>query len=72
MTKATLTKRPANSPPKATLQAEAVRLFATQYGRKAQKRIEPNDRRYDRRIERKVKHMKPEQLDALLREGDEG
>jgi hypothetical protein len=50
--------------------ANTVRLFAKQYGRKAQKGIEPNDRRYDRKIERTVRHMKPDKLDKLLH-GDE-
>ena len=42
--------------------------FTQQYARKAQKGIEPNDRRYDRRIENAVKCMPPDHLDRLLRE----
>jgi hypothetical protein len=43
--------------------------FLKQYARKAYKTIDPNDRRFDRRIERLVKQMKPEELDRLLRDG---
>jgi len=42
-----------------------------QYARKAQKRQEPNDRDYDRKLEERVKRMAPEELDALLRDGEE-
>lgn len=41
-------------------------VFVKRYARKAQKGIEPNDRRYDREIEKKVKQIKPEDLDRLL------
>jgi hypothetical protein len=55
---------------KQALKAAAVQLFARKYGRKAQKGVEPNDRRYDRKMEQAVKRLKPETLDELLR-GDE-
>jgi hypothetical protein len=42
--------------------------FIRQYGRKAQRGREPNDRRYDRGIERLAKRMDPAELDELLRE----
>jgi hypothetical protein len=48
----------------------AVRRFVDQYGRKAQKGIEPNDRAYDRNVEKTVKRMRPEQLDELLRDDE--
>jgi len=51
--------------------AEEVQLFVKQYGRKAQKGLEPNDRRYDGKIETRVKQMHPEDLDRLLRDGEE-
>jgi hypothetical protein len=62
---------PKRRPPKSVRKAEALALFSQQYARKAQKRREPNDRRYDRRVEQRAKQMSPEQLDALLRQGDE-
>ena len=44
--------------------------FLQQYGRKAHKGHDPNDRRYDRKIERAIKSMPPEEFDELL--WDEG
>ena len=43
-----------------------VGTFLKQYKRKAQSGVEPNDRHYDRRLEEKIKHMDPEELDELL------
>jgi hypothetical protein len=48
--------------------AAAVQHFAHLYARKAQPGRDPNDRRYDRKLEEKIKRMKPEQLGALLKE----
>ncbi len=48
-----------------------LKLFVQQYGRKAQRGIEPNDRRYSRKLEAKMRRMSPEQLDALLRDDAE-
>jgi hypothetical protein len=50
---------------KAKLQAEAG-SFMQQYARKAQRGQEPNDRGYSRKIEAKLKRMRPEELDELL------
>jgi hypothetical protein len=53
------------------------RLIATtarylrQIGRKAQKGEEPNDRRFDRKLDEKLKRMRPEDVDALFRGGDD-
>jgi hypothetical protein len=48
-----------------------LRTFVDQYGRKSQKGVEPNDRRYDRRVEATVKRMSPIELDRLLREDED-
>lgn len=56
-----------NADEKHRLTAADLQLFTKQYGRKAQKGMEPNDRRYPREIERKAKRMPPEVLDQLLR-----
>lgn len=58
---------------KEKLRAE-VSSFMQQYGRKSQTGQEPNDRHYSRKIEGKIKRMKPEELDELLNgaEPDEG
>ena len=44
--------------------------FIRKYTRKRQKGWDPNDRSYDRKIEEKIKRMKPEELQALLDEDD--
>jgi hypothetical protein len=48
-----------------------IGTFERQYKRKAQKGVEPNDRRYDRKFEKKVKRMSPEELSDLLYGEDE-
>jgi hypothetical protein len=50
--------------------ANRVSTFVKKYGRRAHAGYDPNDRSYDRAMERLVKRMKPEDLDRLLREGD--
>jgi hypothetical protein len=60
-----------NADEKRAYKAAAVQRFAQQYARKAQKGIEPNDRRYKRQIEKKVKNMNPEELDRLLRDNED-
>lgn len=49
--------------------ANELGAFLKQYARKAYKTMDPNDRNYDRVIERLVKRMRPEELDQLMREG---
>lgn len=41
--------------------------FMRQYARKKQPGQEPNDRGYDRKLEREIRRMDPTELDALLR-----
>jgi hypothetical protein len=53
------------------LAAGALRRFVDQYGRKAPKGTEPNDRRYDEKVERAVTRMKPDRLDELMRDDEE-
>lgn len=64
-------RRRLNTDEKRALQAAEVQHFARQYARKAQRGIEPNDRRYDRQVERRIRTMAPEALDGLLRDGEE-
>ena len=40
--------------------------FLRLYGRKAQKRCEPNDRPYDPAIVRELRRLTPEELDKLM------
>jgi len=52
--------------------AADIGTFMKQYGRKARPgRGEPNDRKYSRSIERKLKQMPPDELDRILRGEDE-
>jgi len=49
----------------------ALRLYARQVGRQAQKGVEPNDRHYDEKMHRRLRRMAAEEIDALLRYGDD-
>ena len=61
-------RRHPNADEKHGLALGAVRTFMRQYSRQAQKGVEPNDRRYDAKIEKKVRRMKPVELGWLLRD----
>ena len=50
----------------------AINTFLRLYGRRAQKAVEPNDRRYDPEVEAYVKGLKPEDLGRLLHGDDDG
>jgi hypothetical protein len=39
-----------------------------EYGRKAQRGVEPNDWQYDRKVEKLIKRMDPQELSELLNE----
>lgn len=56
---------------KRALQAATVARFVRLYSRKAQKRIEPNDRRYERKTEAWIRRLPPSNLDHLLREDED-
>jgi hypothetical protein len=49
-----------------SLLAAQVGRFVQQYGRKATKGWDPNDRSYDRKLEEKIKRLSPEDLSELL------
>jgi hypothetical protein len=51
--------------------ASDVAVYLKEVGRKAQKGRDPNDRGHDRELERKLRRMRPEELDALMRSGDD-
>ena len=61
-------RRHLNRAEKRALFAADVANFAKVYARKAQKRREPNDRQYSRELEQKLKRLKAEELDSLLRD----
>jgi hypothetical protein len=50
--------------------ADEIGTFLRIYGRRAQKRQEPNDRRYDPAIERELRRLKPEELDRVINGDD--
>lgn len=54
-----------NSVEKKGRKAIAIQLYVKQAGRKAQKRIEPNDRRYSHEIQKAVGLMKPDEFYEL-------
>ena len=45
-----------------------ISQFVKEYGRKAQRGLEPNDRQYDRKVEKLIKRMDPKELSELLNE----
>ena len=63
-------RKRSNADGKRALKAASLRNFVQQYERKAQKGTDPNDRRYDREIEKSIKCMKPDELDRLLRDDE--
>ena len=72
---ATWRKRPArkrlNAAERRAVKAAAIQHFAKKVARRAQKNTEPNDRKYDREIESAASRMRAEDLDSLLRDGDD-
>lgn len=64
-------RRRLNLTEKRALRAANVADFAKAYARKAQKRREPNDRHYSRELEQKLKRLRPEELDRLLRDDED-
>ena len=65
------TKKRRNASGKRVLRSERLNDFVRKAGRKAQKGREPNDRRYDNSLQRSIRRMKPEELDQLLRDGED-
>ncbi|WP_334046292.1 hypothetical protein [Burkholderia cepacia] len=51
--------------------AGALGVFVKRYGRKAQKHLDPNDRRYVRDVERAMRRMSPADLSDLLAGDDD-
>ena len=49
-----------------------IGAFIRQYARKHYPNIDPNDRRYDREIEARVRRMSAEELDALMHGSEDG
>ena len=49
---------------------EELARFVRQYGRKARRRLDSNDRGYDRGLQGRIRRMPAEELDRLLREDE--
>jgi hypothetical protein len=64
-------RRHLNRDQRRALKAATVRVFVQQYGRKAQRGAEPNDRGYSRDVEKTLKQLRPEELDSLIRDDEE-
>jgi len=60
-----------NRAEKRALKTAELARFVRQAGRKAQKNTEPNDRRYDHALQRKLRQIPAEELDRLLRDDEE-
>lgn len=61
-------KKKLNARERRERKAGDIVLLVKQIGRKAQKGIEPNDRRVNHKVKRKLKHLKPQAMDLLLRD----
>ncbi len=64
-------RRRLNADQKRALKAATVSIFVQQYGRKAQRGVEPNDRRYSRELEMSLKQLRPAELDWLMRDDED-
>lgn len=64
-------RRRLNGVERRALKAADINVFIKQYGRQAQRGVEPNDRRYDERIARRVGRMRPVDLDNLIRDDED-
>jgi hypothetical protein len=58
-------------PKKRARLASDLAIYPKKAGRKAQKAQEPNDRGYDHALQRKLRRMRPQDVDALMRDGDD-
>jgi len=71
MTKSAIPKRKRlNADQKRALKPASLQTFVQGYARKAQRNDEPNDRHYDRDLEKAISRMKPVELDSLLRDDE--
>ena len=64
-------RRRLNVDQKRALKAAAVSVFVQRYARKAQRGVEPNDRRYSREVEKALKQLKPDELDRLMHDDED-
>jgi len=60
-----------NAADRRALYASDIQLFIQNTGRKARKGYDPNDRSVSREQTLAVRHMKPDELDRLMRDGED-
>jgi hypothetical protein len=60
-----------NSDEKGEHRAAAWQLFLKLIGRRAQRGVEPNDRKHSKRMDKMLRRMPPEDFDRLIRYGEE-
>jgi hypothetical protein len=71
MPKQESSRRRRNAAQKRALKSAEIARFMKEVGRKAQKGVEPNDRRYDSTFAKSLRRMSPEELDRLAREDED-
>jgi len=59
------------APEKKQRMVAATARYLRQIGRQAQKGVEPNDRGFDHKLDKKLRRMRPEDVDALFRGQDD-
>ncbi len=64
-------KRRLNRDQRRALDTAEVASFVKQYGRRAQRGVEPNDRQIDEDVARRVKRADPTTLDRLLHDDED-
>lgn len=64
-------RRRLNAAQKRALKTARLAIFLKEVGRKAQKGVEPNDRRDSYDLGDKIRKISPEQMDQLMREDED-
>jgi hypothetical protein len=60
-----------NASEKRERKAASWQLFVKRIGRKAQRGVEPNDRKHSVKMDRRLRRMQPEDFDRLARHGED-
>jgi hypothetical protein len=64
-------RRRLNADQRKALKAARLAIYLREVGRKAQRRMEPNDRRDTYGLGEKIRSISPEEMDRLLRDDEE-
>lgn len=60
-----------NADQKRERRAAGWQLLIKQIGRRAQRGVEPNDRKHSKKVDVRLRRMRPEDFDRLIRHGEE-